>query len=158
MGVLSNEAYRYCSVPFIQMCKEANTFLAYGLAYALGRESWHLTRIRLLVLLALGCSVAIEGELQFSPYGFALQAGHQCVEVLKLVLQSSLFTDHRLDAFTFTAIFSPLVCVSTAMVSVMTGVSGRAGAPVASAFERAVQFAPYLVANCLTAFGLNICG
>ena len=33
--------------------------------------------------------VAIEGELQFSPYGFALQAGHQCVEVLKLVTESA---------------------------------------------------------------------
>ena len=44
--VLSNEAFRYCSVPFIQMCKEANTMLAYALSYAVGKEPWNWARHR----------------------------------------------------------------------------------------------------------------
>merc|ERR1719183_1456066 len=72
---LSNEAYKYCSVPFLQMCKEFNVVLVYAVGVALAVEVFRFNIAVVLCLVTLGCAMAVHGEMQFSALGFGLQMG-----------------------------------------------------------------------------------
>jgi len=148
--VLSNEAYRYCSVPFLQMCKELNVVLVYAVAITCGIERFSLPQATVLMVVLVGCTMAIHGEVSFMWFGFMVQMASQCCEVTKITLQSVLLSKSGfgLDPMTTVLFMCPLCLLS---VTVLLGFTYHGG--VGDAF---FAFWPHLALNCLNAFCLNV--
>jgi hypothetical protein len=115
--ILSNEAYTYCTVPFLQMCKEMNIVLVYGLTLFLGLEKFSTSTALILLVITFGCSMGVEGELNFSRVGFIIQIGSQLCEVSRIVVQQSIMQGQNLDPLTMVLCMSPLclLALSTAL-------------------------------------------
>ncbi|CAD7940493.1 unnamed protein product [Amoebophrya sp. A120] len=87
--VLSNMAYLYCSMAFLQMMKEGNLALVYIGSLLLGLEKSIETRILGILCFIIGAtSMTIYGEMHFVLVGFLIQLGSQACEVSKILLQN----------------------------------------------------------------------
>jgi len=148
--VLSNEAYRYCSVPFLQMCKELNVVMVYTVALVLGLEKFAAPQATILLVVLIGCTMAIHGEVKFIWFGFMVQMLSQFCEVTKITLQSILLSKSGfgLDPMTTVLFMCPL-CLLT--VSTMLAFTYHEG--IGAAF---LDLWPHLALNCVNAFMLNV--
>jgi len=148
--IFSNEAYRYCSVPFLQMCKELNVVMVYCVALFCGLERFNVPQSTVLLVILVGCTMAIHGEMRFMWFGFMVQMASQCCEVTKITLQSILLSKSGfgLDPMTTVLFMCPL-CLLT--VSILLGFTYHDG--VGAAF---LAFWPHLLLNCANAFCLNV--
>jgi len=154
--MLSNMAYLYSSVAFLQMMKEGNMFLVYSLSLVAGLERFQSTQARVLSCLALSTALTIEGELSFSIAGFTLQSCSQIMECLKIVWQSSMLSGkRRLDSLSYNLLVQP----ATAGVLIAILVSARTGFVTSismAPWSAYVTWWPHLVANAVVALALNI--
>lgn len=111
----SNEAYLYCTVPFLQFMKESNIAIVFLIACAYGLESFDRVRGLLVVWILLGSWMCVKGDLSFSLIGFAIQALSQVAECTKNVLGQCIMSGKdgsvKLDPFSYTLFMSP-VCLS----------------------------------------------
>mmetsp|Transcript_137052 Transcript_137052/g.292713 ORF Transcript_137052/g.292713 Transcript_137052/m.292713 type:complete len:426 (-) Transcript_137052:94-1371(-) len=111
--VLSNIAFMYSTIAFLQMMKQSNVVLVYlfSLLLALERFSWKCALV--LFFVASATALTIHGEMEFSPSGFALQGCSMFCEGLKLTLQSYSLaaTGRRLDSLTYVMLVAPTVLV-----------------------------------------------
>jgi len=156
--VLSNAAYIYSSVAFIQMMKEGNLVLVYILSLIAGLEHFHSARVRLLICLALSTALTIQGEIAFSATGFMVQSCSQCIEAMRIVMQSILLSSagqKQLDALSYNLCIMPPTSV---LLSIFLGLcctllTNIHTAPLAAY----LVWWPHLVANALVALALNIC-
>lgn len=148
--VLSNEAYRYCSVPFLQMCKELNVVMVYTVALVVGLEKFSAPQATVLFVVLVGCTMAIHGEVKFIWFGFMVQMLSQLCEVTKITLQSVLLSKSGfgLDPMTTVLFMCPL-CLLT--VSTMLAFTYHEG--IGAAF---MELWPHLILNCTNAFMLNV--
>jgi len=148
--VLSNEAYRYCSVPFLQMCKELNVVMVYVVAICCRIEVFSPMQATVLLVVLVGCTMAIHGELKFMWFGFMVQMLSQLCEVTKITLQSILLSKSGfgLDPLTTVLFMCPLCLLS---VTILLGFTWH-GAIGDGFFE----LWPHLLLNCLNAFCLNV--
>jgi len=146
--VLSNEAYMYCSVPFLQMCKELNVALVYCLSLAVGLEIFHVRTGMILLVVCIGCGMAIHGEMRFSMVGFMIQFTGQCAEAIKIVTQQIMMQGSKLDPLTMVLIMSPLCLVT---LSIMLCFMWE---PNILAHGWALSH--HLAMNCACAFALNV--
>eukprot|EP00435_Cladocopium_sp_Y103_P024391 s34_g6.t1 len=64
--VLSNMAYKYCTVAFLQMIKEGNIITIYIMAYFVGLDTFSYTQVGILVVMVAATWSCVEGELNFS--------------------------------------------------------------------------------------------
>lgn len=156
--VLSNTAYLHSSVAFLQMMKEANLVFVYtlSLVFVLERFSWRCFWVLIGVLLAT--AMTIHGELNFSFTGFCMQGISGLCESFKIVLQAMLLTSagKKLDALTYVLLVMPLcfVILSTFWgILVFFNPTRHFLTPEWSDFT---AWWPYLIANCMVAFALNI--
>lgn len=117
----SNRAYLYSSVAFLQFCKEGNVVIIFAMAVALGLQAFSWTKVGILSVVTLGCTLCAHGEVHFAWMGFVLQIVSQFAECAKntigeLVLKGS---GMKLDVLTFVLFQSPCTAlpliVSTAM-------------------------------------------
>merc|ERR1719201_3243627 len=145
---LSNEAYLYCSVPFLQMCKELNVVMVYFVGLALAVERFNVQQATILLVIMMGCCMSIHGEMKFSKTGFVFQICAQFAEVIKIITQQKIMQGYKIDPLTMVLIMSPLCLVS---LSVGLVVFWQAGI-VAKAQEHAV----HLLFNGFNAFALNV--
>lgn len=145
---LSNEAYLYCSVPFLQMMKEFNVVLVFICGLILAAEKFDLNLISVLAIVTLGCVLSVHGEMRFSAFGFALQAGCQVSEVVKIMTQQIVTQGQKLDPLTTVMILSPqcLLALSMAMPFVWDP-------EILTSIQ---NYWPLLLLNCGNALLLNI--
>jgi hypothetical protein len=160
--VLSNVAYMYCSVPFLQICKEANSVMAYFFGVLVTTEKWHTVRVQLLTCVFAGCAVAVHGELHFSTLGLAVQLTHQSFEVAKLQAQAYMVSggegnDFKLDPMTFVLCLAPFSAFFTlcgiGVESMYNAIEATDGPKL---LERGIENWHFLLLNCLNAFTLNV--
>jgi len=109
---MSNEAYKYCSVPFLQMCKELNVVMVYMVGLLLMVESWNAQTVCILFVIMCGCTLSIHGEMAFNMTGFALQMSGQVCEVLKIILQQMVMQGCKLEPLTMVMVMSPLCLIT----------------------------------------------
>lgn len=83
---LSNRAYMYSSVAFIQMIKASHGPMTYLLSVLLGTETFMRAKLQLTSLIALGVMMSVTGELRFSVNGFLCQAVASLSESLRVAL------------------------------------------------------------------------
>lgn len=146
--ILSNEAYVYCSVPFLQMCKELNIVLVYFLTLALALDKYNPRTAAILLAIMFGCSMGIEGELNYSRVGFLIQISAQVCEVFRIVVQQSVMQGQSVDPLSMVLLMSPLcvLAISTALYTFWTP---------EVIFQMQAHWG-HLVLNCLTAYALNV--
>jgi hypothetical protein len=145
---LSNEAYLYCSVPFLQMCKELNVVMVYFVGLALAVERFSVQTATILLIIMMGCCMSIHGEMKFSKAGFMFQLCAQFAEVIKIITQQKIMQGFKIDPLTMVLIMSPLCLVSLSVGLVVFWEPGI----IAHAKEHSV----HLVLNGFNAFALNV--
>merc|ERR1719333_1404440 len=144
----SNQAYIYCSVPFLQMCKEMNVVLIYLAGLLLAVEKYNGQTLAILFIVMIGCWMSIHGEMNPSGDGFAIQMISQTSEVVKIIIQQMIMQGMRVDPLTMVMTMSPL-CLCTLSV-------GLYFLWEPGTFEDVHHMAYHLCLNGLNAFALNI--
>jgi len=101
--VASNQAYQYCSVAFLQFCKEGNVALVFILGCALGMQVFSWKKLAVLSVVMSGCSLCIDGEINFVLIGFLLQISSQVMECCKNLIGEMVMSGAgmKLDPLTF---------------------------------------------------------
>lgn len=156
--VLSNTAYKFASVAFLQMMKQGNVIIVYFFSLCFGLEAFQTKSVLVLGGVVLATVSTINGELNFSMVGFLIQGCCCFVESLKVVLQGILLagTGKKLDPLSFVLIVSPVVFVFLSFF-----VAAQFYFPHATGFElpswRDFERCKWLLAaNVLLAFALNV--
>jgi len=110
--VLSNTAYLYCSVAFLQMVKEANVFLVYFFSVFAGMEAFRTRNVGVLCFIIASTGLCVHGELRFSMMGFLIQLASQIFESARLTMQGLLLSgSQKLDPLTYTMMVMPFVVI-----------------------------------------------
>jgi len=145
---LSNEAYLYCSVPFLQMCKELNVVMVYVFGLVLMVEKFNLQNSTILFIIFVGCCLSIHGEMRFSKFGFACQMMAQVAEVMKILLQQVIMQGFKVDPMTMVLLMSPLCLVTLSVGLYFFWEPGI--------IPHAREHWMHLALNCCNAFALNV--
>jgi uncharacterized membrane protein len=111
--VFSNEAYRFCSIPFLQMCKQFNLVTCYLAGILIGFEFGSIEGAIAVVLVTAGGVLNVHGELGFSAHGFYVQVLSQVGELFRNTFSVWLLSSagYGLDVMTFLWITSPLCLI-----------------------------------------------
>jgi len=145
----SNKAYSFCTVAFLQMMKESNVAVVFGLAALAGLQQCTRSKLFVLAWILLGAFLAVRGEVHFVWIGFLIQIASQFGECGKTVLAEWIMNDGcKLDPLTFTMFQAP-ICLSILLV--MTGLTWD--------HQVATQLKvwwPVLLPNACLAFSLNV--
>jgi hypothetical protein len=152
---LSNEAYLYCSVPFLQMCKELNVVMVYFVGLLLMVEKFNVQTATILFIIMFGCCMSIHGEMRFSAVGFGFQITAQSAEVCKILLQQMIMQGSaKVDPLTMVMIMSPLclVTLSCGLYFLPPSIGGWQPDIIVQAQKHWV----HLALNCCNAFLLNV--
>jgi hypothetical protein len=145
----SNQAYMYCSVPFLQMCKEMNIVMIYAFSLLLGVETYNGRVLSILLVVFMGCAMSVHGEMTFSAKGFTFQAVSQVAEVLKILIQQMMMQGLKIDPLTMVMVMSPLCLCTLALGMYFFWVPGI--------LEHAQAHWGHLLLNGCNAFALNVC-
>eukprot|EP00929_Paragymnodinium_shiwhaense_P027078 TRINITY_DN15975_c0_g2_i5.p1 TRINITY_DN15975_c0_g2~~TRINITY_DN15975_c0_g2_i5.p1 ORF type:complete len:555 (+),score=131.93 TRINITY_DN15975_c0_g2_i5:254-1918(+) len=159
--VLSNVAYTYLSVAFIQMIKESNIVWVYVFSLFVGREVIGWGQVQIVVLAICGMCMTIHGEMNFSAFGFFAQASAILFESTRVMLQAAILSGggRKLDPLSYVMIVSPISAVIIGATMGITchfpadAVNGSFALPM---FAKTLEFAPYLLASACLAFALNV--
>jgi len=146
----SNKAYTWCTVAFLQFCKEGNIAIVFFLGCCLGLQAFSWTKIAILTVVVVGCSTCAHGEINFVWIGFLLQIFSQFCECTKNLIGEMVMSGAgmKLDVLTFVLIQAPCSLLPLAAIGIYTWEPA-----VARDLER---MWPYLLANGSIAFLLNI--
>lgn len=109
--LLSNMAYEYCSVPFIQMLKEGNVVLTFIASIPLGLERFSRVGCSIILIIFTGGLIAATGEIRFSLLGLIVQISSQICEVSKILGQNLLMRGKKLDPLSVVLFTAPLALV-----------------------------------------------
>jgi hypothetical protein len=110
--VLTNSAFVYASVTFLQMMKGGDLVVVYVLSLLAGLEVFHGVRSRVLFCLLMSTALTVQGEVYFSATAFFVQASSQFADGSKVVLQGLLMSaasSYRIDPYTFNLLAQPMV-------------------------------------------------
>eukprot|EP00435_Cladocopium_sp_Y103_P057939 s252_g20.t1 len=107
--VLSNMAYKYSTVAFLQMIKESNIVNIYFMSVLVGIEHFSLAQISILVVMVLATWGCVKGEMNFSLIGLLVQAGSSTCEAAKTICQSLVLSGPRkLDPLSTVLVVMPV--------------------------------------------------
>merc|ERR1719321_1748852 len=144
----SNQAYIYCSVPFLQMCKEMNVVMIYLAGLYLAVEKYNGQTLAILCIVMIGCWMSIHGEMNPSGVGFAIQMISQTSEVIKIIIQQMIMQGMRVDPLTMVMTMSPLCLCTLSFGLYFLWEPGT--------LADAHKMAFHLFLNGLNAFALNV--
>mmetsp|Transcript_55647 Transcript_55647/g.129555 ORF Transcript_55647/g.129555 Transcript_55647/m.129555 type:complete len:443 (-) Transcript_55647:119-1447(-) len=154
--VLSNFAYLYASVAFLQMMKEGNMVLVYCLSLVAGLEAFQSVQARVLLCLLFSTVLTIQGELAFSIKALCVQGSSQVVEATKIVVQSTLLSaagSAKLDPLSYNLLIQPLSAFCIIIFILVSTFSTNF--PTASWTDYAAWW-PHLLCNACVALSLNV--
>mmetsp|Transcript_44112 Transcript_44112/g.103067 ORF Transcript_44112/g.103067 Transcript_44112/m.103067 type:complete len:363 (+) Transcript_44112:108-1196(+) len=108
--ILSNTAYQYANVAFLQMVKQSNVIIVFVFSLMLGLEQFRVRMALVLVCVMVATTLTVHGEMNFSLTGFLVQLSCNFAESAKVVLQGVLLAGagRKLDPLSFVATVSPM--------------------------------------------------
>ncbi|KAF8587198.1 TPT-domain-containing protein [Ramaria rubella] len=147
--VLSNTAYLYLSVSFIQMLK-AFTPVAILLISFVSRIQEPSRRLALIVLMISGgVCLASYGELRFDTFGFIVQALAVAFEASRLVMIQILLHGLKMDPLVSLHYYAPVcAAINLALIPLTEG--------LAPFYELVAVGPAILLSNAAVAFLLNV--
>ncbi|KAL1193298.1 putative sugar phosphate/phosphate translocator [Cardamine amara subsp. amara] len=107
---LSNSAYIYLSVSFIQMLKALMPVAVYSIGVLLKKETFKSQTMTNMLSISFGVAIAAYGEAKFDPWGVFLQLGAVCFEATRLVLIQILLTSKGINLNPITSLYYVAPC------------------------------------------------
>ncbi|KAL5975319.1 hypothetical protein ACLOJK_031998 [Asimina triloba] len=107
---LSNSAYIYLSVSFIQMLKALMPVAVYSISVAFHKDTFRSDTMTNMVSISLGVAIAAYGEASFDSWGVALQLGAVAFEATRLVLIQILLTSKGINLNPITSLYYVAPC------------------------------------------------
>ncbi|KAG5018638.1 hypothetical protein AAZX31_06G066500 [Glycine max] len=107
---LSNSAYIYLSVSFIQMLKALMPVAVYSIGVLLRKESYKNDTMFNMLSISLGVGVAAYGEARFDAWGVLLQLGAVAFEATRLVMIQILLTSKGISLNPITSLYYVAPC------------------------------------------------
>lgn len=107
---LSNSAYIYLSVSFIQMLKALMPVAVYSIGVLLKKENFKGDTMANMVSISVGVAIAAYGEAQFDSWGVFLQLGAVAFEATRLVLIQILLNSKGITLNPITSLYYVAPC------------------------------------------------
>ncbi|KAL9273542.1 putative sugar phosphate/phosphate translocator [Drosera capensis] len=107
---LSNSAYIYLSVSFIQMLKALMPVAVYSIGVSLRKEQFRSNTMMNMVSISLGVAIAAYGEARFDVWGVGLQLGAVAFEATRLVLIQVLLSSKGINLNPITSLYYVAPC------------------------------------------------
>ncbi|KAH7434713.1 hypothetical protein KP509_06G031700 [Ceratopteris richardii] len=107
---LSNSAYIYLSVSFIQMLKALMPVAVYSISVLMKREGFKSETMVNMVCISVGVAIAAYGEALFNMWGVILQLGAVAFEATRLVLIQILLTSKGISLNPITSLYYVAPC------------------------------------------------
>ncbi|KAL7586694.1 hypothetical protein Lser_V15G37844 [Lactuca serriola] len=107
---LSNSAYIFLSVSFIQMLKALMPVVVYSIGVLFNKENFKPRTMSNMLSISLGVVVAAYGEAQFNAWGVALQLGAVAFEATRLVLIQTLLSSKGITFNPITSLYYVSPC------------------------------------------------
>jgi len=149
--IISNAAYLFISVGYIQMVKSCTSSIVYMVAVLVGQEMFSYRCGASLLLICGGVAAASFGELDFNVIGFGLQLTATFVEAVRLIVLKALVSSSgiQLDAMSGLYYYAP-TCLVAMLVPLSSQVEG------AVPWDKVWALHPVLLASGLIAFALHL--
>lgn len=156
--VLSNMAYKYLSVAFLQMIKEGNIINIYIMAYFAGLETFSYTQVAILVVMLTATMSCVEGELNFSLIGFIVQGSASFCEAAKTIFQALVLNGkgQKLDPLSTVLVIMPMSGLLLGGVLLFNNLVVDVGFAAQPSWEEIYRYRHFLTLNILNAFALNV--
>ncbi|XP_048436430.1 probable sugar phosphate/phosphate translocator At5g25400 [Pyrus x bretschneideri] len=107
---LSNSAYIYLSVSFIQMLKALMPVAVYSIGVSFKKESFKTDTMVNMISISIGVAIAAYGEARFDTWGVILQLGAVAFEATRLVLIQILLTSKGITLNPITSLYYVAPC------------------------------------------------
>jgi drug/metabolite transporter (DMT)-like permease len=104
--VLSNQAYRFLSVSYIQMLKAFTPVYVLGIGVIGGLEKPSCLQLSVVLMICSGVSLSSFGELEFVLIGFIFQMCGGLSESIRLVLQVPVPSHSLVHLLTYSFVHS----------------------------------------------------
>lgn len=157
--VLSNEAYRFAPIAFLQMLKQSNVFLVYALSLLAGLEAFSWGQALIILGIVAATTITVSGELRFSIMAFSIQGACCLTESCKVVLQGIMVggSERKLDPMSFVLLLSPQVVVLLLVPGVLELASPGTMEFMAMPTRQLVwEWKIYLVSSAVLALSFNV--
>jgi len=113
--VLSNKAYLYLSVAYIQMVKAFTPVAVYMITVIVGVDIFSTKLGTVVVVISGGVLLASYGEIKFDLFGFIIQVSAVIFEASRLVCVQILLKGWKLNALTNLSLVAPICFVFIAI-------------------------------------------
>jgi len=107
---LSNSAYIYLSVSFIQMLKALMPVAVYSIGVLFKKENFKGETMCNMVSISIGVAIAAYGEAKFDAWGVTLQLGAVAFEATRLVMIQILLTSKGINFNPITSLYYVAPC------------------------------------------------
>ncbi|XP_073289709.1 probable sugar phosphate/phosphate translocator At5g25400 [Primulina huaijiensis] len=107
---LSNSAYIYLSVSFIQMLKALMPVAVYSIGVMFKKEGFRSETMANMVSISVGVAIAAFGEAKFDSWGVMLQLGAVAFEATRLVMIQILLTSKGITLNPITSLYYVAPC------------------------------------------------
>lgn len=107
---LSNSAYIYLSVSFIQMLKALMPVAVYSIGVLFRKESFKSSTMVNMLSISFGVAIAAYGEAKFDTWGVFLQLAAVAFEATRLVLIQILLTSKGINLNPITSLYYVAPC------------------------------------------------
>ncbi|KAL6523470.1 hypothetical protein OROGR_017073 [Orobanche gracilis] len=107
---LSNSAYIFLSVSFIQMLKALMPVAVYTIGVLLKKEGFKSETMANMISISIGVGIAAYGEAKFDTWGVILQLGAVAFEATRLVMIQILLTSKGVSLNPITSLYYVAPC------------------------------------------------
>ncbi|XAR70960.1 hypothetical protein NMG60_11028018 [Bertholletia excelsa] len=107
---LSNSAYIYLSVSFIQMLKALMPVAVYSIGILFKKETFRSETMANMLSISFGVAIAAYGEAKFDSWGVLLQLGAVAFEATRLVMIQILLTSKGISLNPITSLYYVSPC------------------------------------------------
>ncbi|XP_052209946.1 probable sugar phosphate/phosphate translocator At5g25400 [Diospyros lotus] len=107
---LSNSAYIYLSVSFIQMLKALMPVAVYTIGITFKKENFKTDTMANMISISIGVAIAAYGEAKFDSWGVMLQLGAVAFEATRLVMIQILLTSKGITLNPITSLYYVAPC------------------------------------------------
>ncbi|KAG8375783.1 hypothetical protein BUALT_Bualt10G0136200 [Buddleja alternifolia] len=102
---LSNSAYIYLSVSFIQMLKALMPVAVYSIGILLKKDAYKSNTMSNMLAISVGVAIAAYGEAKYDSWGVFLQLGAVVFEATRLVMIQILLTSKGINLNPITSLY-----------------------------------------------------
>jgi len=109
--ILSNSAYLYLSVPYIQMLKAFTPVAILLISWTFRIQDPNKKLALIVLMISLGVALSSRGELRFNLFGFIIQAAAVCFEASRLVMIQILLHNLKMDPLVSLHYYAPVCAI-----------------------------------------------